>query len=292
MLSGSLVALVTPMFDNRQIDYDTFGKLIEWHIQEGTDGLIIAGTTGESATLSFAEHKEVIRFAVEKTKQRIPIIAGTGANNTLEAIHLTEHAKSVGADYVLSVVPYYNKPSQEGIYQHFKAIANAVDIPIILYNVPSRTVADLSNATTLRLAEIENIVGIKDATGDIKRACDLIKHAPKDFIILSGDDPSAMAFMLCGGHGVITVCANVVPKLFAKMCHAAIAKNFTEAKELNDQLQVIYPYLFCEPSPTPTKWILSKMGFGTEHSRLPILDLTEQGKQTIKKAFEPLNLFK
>ncbi|MBN3859263.1 4-hydroxy-tetrahydrodipicolinate synthase [Neisseriaceae bacterium PsAf] len=291
MLTGSLVALATPMHENTEIDYESFKNLIEWHIQEGTDALVIAGTTGESPTLSFEEHAQVIKFAVDTAKKRIPIIAGAGANNTKEAIHLTEKAKLAGADYVLSVVPYYNKPSQEGMYQHFKAIANAVDMPIILYNVPGRTVADLQNDTVLRLAELDNIVGVKDATGNIERACDLIKRVPKDFLLYSGDDPTSMAFLLSGGHGVITVCANLVPKLFAQMCRAAIDKNFTLARELNEQLQVIYPCLFCEPSPAAVKWALYKMGKCHYQARLPIVDLSPNGQKIVTQALEPFNLF-
>ncbi|QRN40991.1 MAG: 4-hydroxy-tetrahydrodipicolinate synthase [Neisseriaceae bacterium] len=292
MLTGSLVALVTPMLENTEIDYESFANLIEWHIKEGTDALVIAGTTGESPTLSFEEHAQVIKFAVDTAQKRIPIVAGTGANNTKEAIHLTEKAKLAGADYALSVVPYYNKPSQEGMYQHFKTIANAVDIPIILYNVPGRTVADLHNTTVLRLAELDNIVGVKDATGNIERACDLIKKAPSDFLLYSGDDPTAMCFLLSGGHGVITVCANLVPKLFAQMCRVAIDKDFALARELNEQLQVIYPCLFCEPSPSAIKWALYQMGKCHYQARLPIIALSANGQKIVSEALKHFDLFK
>lgn len=290
MLTGSLVAVVTPMFDDGKVDYAQFKQLIDWHIESGTDGIVAVGTTGESATLDVDEHLEVVRTAVEHAAGRIKIIAGTGANNTYEAIHLSQQAEKIGADMTLSVVPYYNKPSQEGIYQHFKAIAQASAIPMILYNVPSRTVADMSNDTILRLAEIDNIIGVKEATGNIGRACDLIRRAPKSFAIYSGDDASAMAFLLCGGHGIISVTANVAPKLFADMCHEALVGNIQAARVCNDKLQKLHSDLFCEPSPAPTKWALAQLGKIRAHCRLPIVPLSEAGQQRILSAMREAEL--
>ncbi|MBR0129284.1 MAG: 4-hydroxy-tetrahydrodipicolinate synthase, partial [Neisseriaceae bacterium] len=271
MLTGSLVALVTPMLNNGAVDYDALKKMIDWQIAEGTDAIVAVGTTGESPTLTMEEHFQVIETTVKHAAGRVPVIAGTGANNTAEAVELSRHAESVGADYSLSVVPYYNKPSQEGIYQHFKTIAEKSSIPMILYNVPSRTIADMANSTVLRLAEIDNIVGVKDATGNIGRACELFKKAPKDFAIYSGDDSTAMAFLLCGGHGVITVCGNVAPKKFAQMCRYAMNGEIAAARQLNDELQDLHKDLFCEPSPAPTKWALKQLGMCGSFSRLPIV---------------------
>ena len=284
MLTGSLVALVTPMLDNGAVDYDALKKMIDWQIAEGTDAIVSVGTTGESPTLTMDEHFQVIETTVKHTAKRVPVIAGTGANNTAEAVELARHAESVGADYSLSVVPYYNKPSQEGIYQHFKTIAEKSSIPMILYNVPSRTVADMANSTILRLAEIDNVVGVKEATGNIGRACELFKKAPKDFAIYSGDDSTAMAFLLCGGHGVITVCGNVAPKKFAQMCRHAINGDIAAARKLNDDLQDLHKDLFCEPSPAPTKWALKQLGMCGSFSRLPIVDLTENGQAIVRRA--------
>ncbi|HSD60375.1 MAG TPA: 4-hydroxy-tetrahydrodipicolinate synthase, partial [Burkholderiales bacterium] len=236
MLQGSLVAIVTPMHDDGSLDLERFRALIDWHIAQGTDGIVVVGTTGESPTVDFDEHRQLIRTTVEHVARRIPVIAGTGANSTREAIELTAYAREAGADYCLSVVPYYNKPTQEGLYQHFRASAEAVDIPQILYNVPGRTVADLANDTTLRLAQIPNIVGIKDATGDLGRGADLLRRAPKEFAIYSGDDASAVALLLLGGHGVISVTANVAPRLMHDMCAAALAGDLERARELNNRL--------------------------------------------------------
>ncbi|MBQ9723959.1 MAG: 4-hydroxy-tetrahydrodipicolinate synthase [Neisseriaceae bacterium] len=286
MLTGSLVALVTPMLDNGAVDYDALKKMIDWQIAEGTDAIVAVGTTGESPTLTMEEHFQVIETTVKHAAGRVPVIAGTGANNTAEAVELSRHAESVGADYSLSVVPYYNKPSQEGIYQHFKTIAEKSSIPMILYNVPSRTIADMANSTVLRLAEIDNIVGVKDATGNIGRACELFKKAPKDFAIYSGDDSTAMAFLLCGGHGVITVCGKVAPKKFAQMCRYAMNGEIAAARQLNDELQDLHKDLFCEPSPAPTKWALKQLGMCGSFSRLPIVDLTENGQVIVRRAMQ------
>lgn len=286
MLTGSLVALVTPMDTNGAIDFNALKKLIDWHIAEGTDGIVAVGTTGESATLSMDEHFQVIDATVQHVNGRVPVIAGTGSNNTAEAIELSRHAQEVGANMSLSVVPYYNKPSQEGIYQHFKAIAEHAEIPMILYNVPGRTIADMNNDTIIRLSAIDNIVGVKEATGNIGRACNLFKRLPENFAIYSGDDPTAMAFLLCGGHGVITVCGNIAPKAFALMCHHALAGEIQEAKKYNDTLQDLYDVLFCEPSPAATKWALAQLGLCSTHSRLPIIDLTENGQKTVLNAMQ------
>lgn len=286
MLTGSLVALVTPMTDSGAVDYDALKKMIDWQIAEGTDAIVSVGTTGESPTLTMDEHFQVIETTVKHTAGRVPVIAGTGANNTAEAVELAQHAESVGADYSLSVVPYYNKPSQEGIYQHFKTIAEKSNIPMILYNVPSRTVADMANSTILRLAEIDNIVGVKEASGNIGRACELFKKVPQDFAVYSGDDSSAMAFLLCGGHGVITVCGNVAPKMFAQMCRHAINGEIAAARKLNDLLQDLHKDLFCEPSPAPTKWALKQLGMCGSFSRLPIVDLTENGQAIVRRAMQ------
>ncbi|PIT38489.1 4-hydroxy-tetrahydrodipicolinate synthase [Snodgrassella alvi] len=290
MLTGSLVAIVTPMHADGSIDYDQYKQLIDWHIESGTDAIVAVGTTGESATLSVDEHLNVIKTAVEHVAGRIKVIAGTGANNTHEAIYLAREAQQAGADMTLSVVPYYNKPNQEGIYRHFKTIAEATSIPMILYNVPGRTVADMQPDTALRLAQIDNIVGIKEATGNIGRACYLFKHVPENFAVYSGDDPTAMAFLLCGGHGVISVTANVAPKMFADMCHAALRGDIAGARSLNDKLQRLHGDLFCEPSPAPTKWALSRIGKISPVCRLPITELTEAGQATVTAAMREAGL--
>lgn len=290
MLKGSLVALITPMNENGSVNYDELLALIDWHIENGTDGIVAVGTTGESATLPVAEHLAVVEAAVKHVAKRIPVIAGTGANNTEEAIELSKAAGRLGADYTLSVVPYYNKPSQEGIYRHFKAIAEAATIPMIIYNVPGRTVVDMSNETILRLAEIPNIVGVKEASGDIARETDLINRAPEGFAVYSGDDPSGMAFMLCGGDGVISVAANVAPKLFADMCREAIAGNIPAARELNKQLIPLYDVMFCEPSPAAPKWALSLLGLCQPHVRLPIIELSSDGQDKVRSALKSAQL--
>lgn len=286
MLKGSLVALITPMNQDGSINYEQLHDLIDWHIENGTDGIVAVGTTGESATLPVEEHLAVIEATVKHVNKRVPVIAGTGANNTVEAIALSKAAEQAGADYTLSVVPYYNKPSQEGIYQHFKAIAEATSIPMIIYNVPGRTVVSMSNDTILRLAEIPNIVGVKEASGNIGNNIELINSVPEGFVVLSGDDPTGLPFMLCGGHGVVTVAANVAPKLFADMCRAALKGDIATARRLNEQLIPIYNTMFCEPSPAAPKWGLSLLGKCEPHVRLPLVALTEAGQAKVRAALE------
>lgn len=286
MLKGSLVALITPMNQDGSINYEQLHDLIDWHIENGTDGIVAVGTTGESATLPVEEHLAVIEATVKHVNKRVPVIAGTGANNTVEAIALSKAAEQAGADYTLSVVPYYNKPSQEGIYQHFKAIAEATSIPMIIYNVPGRTVVSMSNDTILRLAEIPNIIGVKEASGNIGNNIELINSVPEGFAVLSGDDPTGLPFMLCGGHGVVTVAANVAPKLFADMCRAALEGNIATARRLNEQLIPIYNTMFCEPSPAAPKWGLSLLGKCEPHVRLPLVALTEAGQAKVRAALE------
>lgn len=284
MLTGSLVAIATPMFENGDLDFARLKKLVDWHIEQGTDGIVAVGTTGESPTVGVDEHLEVIRVVIEQAAGRVPVIAGTGANSTREAIHLTERAKSIGADYALSVVPYYNKPTQEGLYQHFKAIAEAVDIPVILYNVPGRTSCDLANDTVLRLAELPNIVGIKDATGNIDRAVDLISRAPANFTLLSGDDATTLAFILLGGHGTISVTANVAPRLMHEMCTLARQGRISEARIINDRLQHLHRHLFVEANPIPVKWALAELGHIDKGIRLPLTWLAESNQAAVRKA--------
>ena len=286
MLKGSLVALITPMNQDGSINYEQLRDLIDWHIKNGTDGIVAVGTTGESATLPVEEHLAVIEATVKHVNKRVPVIAGTGANNTVEAIALSQAAEQAGADYTLSVVPYYNKPSQEGIYQHFKAIAEATSIPMVIYNVPGRTVVSMSNDTILRLAEIPNIVGVKEASGKIGSNIELINSVPEGFAVLSGDDPTGLPFMLCGGHGVVTVAANVAPKLFADMCRAALEGDIVTARRLNEQLIPIYNTMFCEPSPAAPKWGLSLLGKCEPHVRLPLVALTEDGQAKVRAALE------
>ena len=286
MLKGSLVALITPMNQDGSINYEQLHDLIDWHIENGTDGIVAVGTTGESATLPVEEHLAVIEATVKYVNKRVPVIAGTGANNTVEAIALSKAAEQAGADYTLSVVPYYNKPSQEGIYQHFKAIAEATSIPMIIYNVPGRTVVSMSNDTILRLAEIPNIVGVKEASGNIGNNIELINSVPEGFAVFSGDDPTGLPFMLCGGHGVVTVAANVAPKLFADMCRAALEGDIATARRLNEQLIPIYNTMFCEPSPAAPKWGLSLLGKCEPHVRLPLVALTEAGQAKVRAALE------
>lgn len=286
MLKGSLVALITPMNQDGSINYEQLHDLIDWHIENGTDGIVAVGTTGESATLPVEEHLAVIEATVKHVNKRIPVIAGTGANNTVEAIALSKAAEQAGADYTLSVVPYYNKPSQEGIYQHFKAIAEATSIPMVIYNVPGRTVVSMSNDTILRLAKIPNIVGVKEASGKIGSNIELINSVPEGFAVFSGDDPTGLPFMLCGGHGVVTVAANVAPKLFADMCRAALEGDIATARRLNEQLIPIYNTMFCEPSPAAPKWGLSLLGKCEPHVRLPLVALTEAGQAKVRAALE------
>jgi len=287
---GSIVALVTPMFEDGSIDYAGLRRLIDWHIAEGTDCIGVVGTTGESPTVSVAEHCEIIRVSVEHAAGRVPIMAGAGGNATAEAIELTRYAKEVGADCTLQVVPYYNKPSQEGIYRHFRSIAEAVDLPVVLYNVPGRTVADLQHETVLRLAQVPGIVGIKEATGDIERAAWLIKQAPQGFSIYSGDDSTAIALMLLGGHGNVSVTANVAPRLMHELCIAAIEGDVQRATALHLQLLPLHRHLFSEPSPAPTKWAMAQRDLCRDVVRLPILPLTAAGQALVGQALRDSGL--
>ncbi|HQY76636.1 MAG TPA: 4-hydroxy-tetrahydrodipicolinate synthase [Rhodoferax sp.] len=281
-IRGSIVALVTPMLDDGSVDYPALRKLIDWHITEGTDCIGVVGTTGESPTVSVEEHCEIIRVSVEQAAGRAPIMAGCGANSTKEAIELARFAKKVGADCQLQVVPYYNKPTQEGQYQHFKAIAEAVDLPVILYNVPGRSVADMQHDTVLRLAQVPGIVGIKEATGNIERAQWLIKEAPKDFAIYSGDDPTAVALMLCGGHGNVSVTANVAPRLMHELCMAAMAGDVKRAMEIQFKLMPLHKTLFIESNPIPVKWAVARMGLSKGALRLPLTELSEASQKTLE----------
>jgi len=284
MITGSLVAIVTPMHEDGRLDLGRFRNLIDWHVAEGTDGIVVVGTTGESPTVDFDEHKALIRLAVEHAKGRIPIIAGTGGNSTLEAIELTASAKEAGATACLSVVPYYNKPTQEGLYRHFRTIAEKVDLPMLLYNVPGRTVADLQNDTVLRLAAVPGIIGIKEATGSIERGSDLLRRAPREFAIYGGDDATALALILLGGHGVISVTANVAPKLMHQMCAAALVGDVKTAREINLRLLPLHQRLFVEPNPTAPKWALAQMGLIEGGLRLPMVPLSERCHETVREA--------
>ena len=290
MLTGSLVAIITPMREDGSVHYEQFQRLIDWHVANGTDAIVAVGTTGESTTLSVPEKIEVIEAAIRFADGRIPIIAGTGVNSTSEAIELSRAAVGSGAYATLSVVPYYNKPPQEGIYRHFAAIAEAADIPMIVYNVPGRTVVNMNNDTVLRLAEIPNIIGIKEASGDIGRMVELLNRMPEDFAVYSGDDPTGMAAMLCGAHGVITVAGNVAPKLFADMCRAALTGNLAEARALNAKLVPLYQEMFCEPSPAAPKWALEKLGLCSRAVRLPMVSLSEVGQARVNAALQKLQL--
>jgi 4-hydroxy-tetrahydrodipicolinate synthase len=287
---GSIVALVTPMHEDGSVDYDQLRQLIDWHIAEGTDCIGVVGTTGESPTVSVEEHCEIIRVSVEHARGRVPIMAGAGANATSEAIELTRFAKAVGADCSLQVVPYYNKPSQEGIYRHFRAVAEAVDLPVVLYNVPSRTVADMQPETALRLAEVPGVIGIKEASGNIERAAWLIKQAPPGFSIYSGDDGTAVALMLLGGHGNVSVTANVAPRQMHELCMAALQGDVKRAAALHLQLLPLHRHLFCEPSPAPTKWALQQLGRCRPTVRLPLVELTEAGQATVAAALRDSGL--
>jgi 4-hydroxy-tetrahydrodipicolinate synthase len=284
MITGSLVAIVTPMKEDGALDLARFRNLIDWHVAEGTDGIVVVGTTGESPTVDFDEHKELIRLAVQHSRGRIPIIAGTGGNSTAEAIELTASAKENGATACLSVVPYYNKPTQEGQYLHFRKIAETVDLPMILYNVPGRTVADLLNDTVLRLAQVPGIIGIKDATANLERGTDLIRRAPRNFAIYSGEDATALPHILCGGHGVISVTANVAPKLMHQMCAAALVGDVKKARELNNRLLPLHQKLFVEANPIPVKWALGEMGMIEPGLRLPLSPLANQFHQVVREA--------
>jgi 4-hydroxy-tetrahydrodipicolinate synthase len=281
MITGSLVAIVTPMREDGSLDLDAYRRLIEWHIAEGTSAIVAVGTTGESATVDPAEHVELIRVAVEAARGRVKVIAGAGANSTSEAIELTTHAKRVGADGSLQVVPYYNRPTQEGMYRHFRAVAEAVDLPLILYNVPSRTVADLSVETALRLAQVPRIVGIKDASGDLSRVVEMRRRGPGSFSQYSGNDDSALAFMLLGGQGVISVSANVAPRAMSQMCAAALAGELAQARAINERLMPLHLRLFVEPNPIPVKWALTRMGRIGTGIRLPLVPLSLAAQDTV-----------
>ncbi|HEX5126778.1 MAG TPA: 4-hydroxy-tetrahydrodipicolinate synthase [Rhodocyclaceae bacterium] len=284
MITGSLVALITPMAPDGQLDFARFRSLIDFHAREGSEGLVIVGTTGESPTVNVDEHCELIRVAVKHAAGRLPIIAGTGANSTSEAIELTRFAKEVGAVAGLSVVPYYNRPTQEGLYQHFRAVAEAVDLPLILYNVPGRTVADMSNETVLRLAQIDNVIGIKDATANMERVTELAIRAPKNFALYSGDDMTALPFMLLGGHGVISVSANLAPRLMHDLCVAALEGDVARAQTLNQKIFLLNRDLFCEANPIPVKWAAQQMGLIESGIRLPLTPLSEQFHERVRIA--------
>lgn len=284
MIQGSLVAIVTPMHADGSLDLTSLRKLIDWHIAEGTDGIVIVGTTGESPTVSVDEHCELIKVAVDHVAGRIPVIAGTGGNSTSEAIELTQFAKTAGADASLQVVPYYNRPTQEGMYQHFKKIAEAVDLPVILYNVPGRTVADMANGTILRLAQVPGVIGVKDATGNIGRGIDLMRLRPKGFAVYSGDDPTAMALMFCGAQGNISVTANIAPRDMHNLCDAAIHQRVAEAIAINNKLLPLHSKLFVEPNPVPLKWAMAEIGLIPSGMRLPIVPLAAEYHEVVRAA--------
>ena len=283
-IRASIVALITPMHEDGSIDYSALRRLIDWHIEQGTDCIGVVGTTGESPTVSVEEHCEIIRVSVEQAAGRVPIMAGCGANSTNEAIELTRFAKQVGADCQLQVVPYYNKPTQEGQYQHFRTIAEAVDLPMVLYNVPGRTVADMQHDTVMRLAQIEGIIGIKEATGNIERAQWLIHEAPKGFSVYSGDDGTAVALMLCGGHGNVSVTANIAPKLMHEMCLAAIAGQAQQAMTIQRQLLSLHKNMFTESNPIPVKWAAQRMGLCGPTLRLPMTPFSSHLQPALENA--------
>ena len=290
-ITGSIPAMVTPMLEDGSVDYVSLRKLIDWHIAEGTDCIGVVGTTGESPTVNVEEHREIIRVSVEQAKGRVPIMAGCGANSTAEAIELAKFAKSVGADCQLQVVPYYNKPTQEGLYQHFKAIAEAVpDLPVILYNVPGRSVADMQHETVLRLAQVPGIVGIKEATGNIERAQWLIRDLPKEFAVYSGDDPSAVALMLCGGKGNVSVTANVAPRLMHELCVAAMAGDVQKAMEIQFKLMPMHKNLFVEANPIPVKWAMARLGLCGGTLRLPMTELSKSQQPMVEAALRASGL--
>jgi 4-hydroxy-tetrahydrodipicolinate synthase len=286
-LQGSIVAIISPMEEDGELDLAGYRKLLDWHVAEGTDAIVVVGTTGESPTVDHDEHCLMIKTTVEHIAGRIPVIAGTGANSTREAIELSDYAKKVGADMSLSVVPYYNKPSQEGLYQHFKTIAEKVDIPMILYNVPGRTVADMSNETVLRLAQVPNVVGIKDATANLERGSDLIRRKPASFLVYSGDDATCLPLMFMGSDGVISVTANVAPKAMHEMCAAALAgdgANAATARDINNRLLGLHRHLFCEANPIPVKWAAQQMGLVKEGIRLPLTPLAPSHHDLVRDA--------
>ncbi|MEY2876529.1 MAG: hypothetical protein RLZZ373_3900 [Pseudomonadota bacterium] len=287
---GSIVALVTPMHEDGSVDYPSLRRLIDWHIAEGTACIGVVGTTGESPTVSVEEHCEIIRVAVEQTAGRVPVMAGAGGNSTREAIELSKFAKEVGADCTLSVVPYYNKPSQEGMFQHFKAITEAVDIPVMLYNVPGRTVADMLPETALRLAKLPGVIGIKEATGNIERACWLVKHAPAGFGVYSGDDGTAIALMLMGGQGNVSVTANIAPRAMADLCRAAVAGDANTARAIHFKLLSLNKLLFAEPNPVPVKWAMQRMGLCGGALRLPMVPMSDSLIQPLEGAMREAGL--
>ena len=289
-LRGSIPAIVTPMHEDGSLDLPAFRKLIDWHVEAGTDAIVVVGTSGESATLDVEEHILMIKTAVEHAAGRLPIIAGTGGNSTAEAIELTEQARAVGAHASLQVVPYYNKPTQEGMYRHFAKIAETVDLPVVLYNVPGRTVADMANETILRLAQVPGIVGVKEATGNIERAAHLIKHAPAGFSIFSGDDPTAIALMLLGGHGNISVTANVAPREMSELCKAALAGDVKRAREIHLKLLSLHKNLFIEANPIPVKWVLQQLGRMEGGIRLPLTPLDERYHDVVRAAMRESGL--
>lgn len=289
-ITGSIVALVTPMHDDGSVDYPSLRKLVDWHVAEGTDCIGVVGTTGESPTVDVQEHHEIIRVAVEQAKGRVTIMAGCGANSTAEAIELAKYAKKIGADCQLQVVPYYNKPTQEGQYRHFRAIAEAVDLPMVLYNVPGRTVADLLHDTVLRLAQVPGIVGIKEATGNIERAQWLIRDVPAGFAVYSGDDPTAVALMLCGGQGNVSVTANIAPRLMHELCVAAVAGDATKAMEIQRRLLPVHRQLFVEANPIPVKWAMARMGLCGGALRLPMTPLATANEPVVEAALRASGL--
>ncbi len=290
-IRGSIPALITPMLEDGQVDYPTLRKLIDWHVAEGTDGLVIVGTSGESPTVNVDEHHEILRVSVEQAAKRIPIIAGCGANSTAEAISLAQYAESIGADAQLQVVPYYNKPTQEGLFQHFKAIAEATPkLPVILYNVPGRTVADLQHDTVMRLAQVPGIIGIKEATSNIERAQWLIRDVPKAFAVFSGDDATAVALMLCGGAGNISVTANVAPRQMHELCMAALRGDVKEAMRIQFQLLPVHKNLFVEANPIPVKWAMQRMGLCGPTLRLPMTELSESQQPVVEAALKASGL--
>lgn len=286
MFKGSMVAIVTPMLADGSVDYDSLANLIEFHIEAGTNAIVSVGTTGESATLTVPEHSDVIKRTIQQVNKRVPVIAGTGANSTAEAIELTKHAKAAGADACLLVTPYYNKPTQEGLYQHFKAVADAVNVPQIVYNVPGRTALDMSPATTARLSQLPNIIGIKEAFGEVSRIKELLSLCEKDFLVLTGDDATACESMLAGGHGDISVTANVVPAQMAQMCAAAMAGNRAEAESIESSIADLHVVLFHESNPIPVKWALSEMGLIKSGIRLPLTPLAEEFHKPVRLALQ------
>ncbi|KQR90186.1 4-hydroxy-tetrahydrodipicolinate synthase [Burkholderia sp. Leaf177] len=289
-IRGSIPAIVTPMHEDGSLDLPAFRKLIDWHVEEGSNGLVVVGTSGESATLSVEEHVLMVKTAVDHAAKRFPIIAGAGGNSTSEAVELARAAKEVGADATLQVVPYYNKPTQEGMYQHFRKIAESVDLPVILYNVPGRTVADMNHDTVIRLASVPGIIGVKEATGNIDRAANLIKEAPEHFAIYSGDDPTAIALMLLGGHGNISVTANVAPRAMSELCRAALAGDAITARKIHLSLLSLHKNMFCESNPIPAKWALTALGRMESGIRLPLTPLDARYHDVVRDALRETGL--